>query len=333
MTITLNKFQKQLCSILQEPLPICAGPFESLAEKLATDEPTVISETEKLKSLGLIRRFSASVNSRALGKAVTLVTAHVPEKDLAIITTVINALPGVSHNYLRDHHYNLWFTLQADTDEQLQTLITNLSSRLDTQFHALPAIRLFKLNVRFNPDLSANAPSNLETETKIIDVASSAPGPATLNNLEKTILTKLQSDLEISPRPFDFLACDTADIDTVIRTIQSLIDKGVIQRIAAVINHRKLSFNANVMFCARVAGDKISYIGAKLACFRIVSHCYERNTFEGWPYNLFAMMHAQSIDQIRQVIDEFINAEQIDQFELLPTTVELKKQPVKHSFS
>jgi DNA-binding Lrp family transcriptional regulator len=333
MTITLNKFQKQLCNVLQEPLPICAGPFEAIAEKLATDESTVISETEKLKSLGLIRRFSASVNYRALGKAATLVTAHVPEKDLVIITTVINALPGVSHNYLRDHHYNLWFTLQADTDKQLQTLLTNLSKRLDTQFHPLPAIRLFKLNVRFNPDLSANAPSNLDPEAKVLDVACPAVGPATLNDLEKNILTKLQCNLEIAPRPFDFLVTDTADIDTVIRTIQSLTDKGVIQRIAAVINHRKLGFNANVMFCAHVEADRITHVGTKLARFKIVSHCYERKTFEGWPYNLFAMMHAQTIDQIRGLIDKFTAAEQIEEFELLTTTAELKKQPVRHDFS
>ena len=333
MTITLNKFQKQLCNVLQEPLPICARPFEAIAEKLATDESTVISETEKLKSIGLIRRFSASVNSRALGKAATLVTAHVPEKDMAIITIVINALPGVSHNYLRDHHYNLWFTLQADTDEQLQTLITNLSKRLGTQFHALPAIRLFKLDVHFDTDFSASTLSVIDSEAEIHEVACSGTGAVTLSNLEKTILTKLQSDLEIAPRPFDFLVTDTIDIDTVIRTIQSLTDKGVIRRIGAVLDYRKLGFNANVMFCTRVEPDRTTHIGTKLARFKIVSHCYERKTFEGWPYNLFAMMHAQSLSQIRQVIDKFTAAEQIEEFELLATTAELKKQPVRHDFS
>jgi DNA-binding Lrp family transcriptional regulator len=349
VTVQLNKFQKQLCSILQEPLLICATPFEALAEKLVTDESTVISETENLKSLGLIRRFCASVNCRALGKTATLVTAHVPDDDLAIVTTVINALPGVSHNYLRDHHYNLWFTLQADSDEQLQTLLKNLSSRLGIQFCSLPATRLFKLNVHFAmyepdsfrhseidfspacPEFNRRKRSRSGSEESQSDALKvSKPH---LNDFEKTILVQLQSDLEISSRPFDFLVTGTADIDTVIRTIQSLVDKRVIRRIGAVLNYHKLGFDANVMFCAHVEPEKTAYVGAKLARLKIVSHCYERKTFQGWHYNLLAMMHAQTLDHIRAAVDKFTSAEQIEKFELLPTIAELKKQPVRHDFS
>jgi len=99
-----------------------------------------------------------------------------------------------------------------------------------------------------------------------------------------------------------------------------------------VVDHRKLGFVANVLFAAEVPQARIVKAGKRLARSEIVSHCYERETFENWPYNLFAMMHGRSMGQIQHVIDEFVEAEKIDSFRLLPTKAELKKQPVKHKF-
>jgi len=333
VTIALNKFQKELCNIIQYPLPMCRSPFAIIAERLSSDEATVISQLQELKSLGIIRRFSASINYHALGKVAALVTASVPNDDLTTVTAVINALPGVSHNYLRDHKYNLWFTLQADNNEQIEKLLTNLSRRLGCEFHAMSATKVFKLRVRFDPGFPSETFSLADAQSEVVEVRPCDSTPAALSAVEKDILTKLQTDLKISPRPFDFLATDTVDIETAVETIGSLINKGVIRSVAAVLNHHKLGFGANVMFCARVQSDRVDHVGKKLAQLKIVSHCYERKTFEGWPYNLFAMMHSRTGEQIRQVTDEFTAAEQIDEFELLATTAELKKKPVKQSFT
>ena len=333
MSIELNQFQKKLCNILQDPFPLCSAPFAALAEGLGSDEATVISQLQELKSLGIIRRFSATVSYRALGKVATLVTASVPANDLVMVTPVINSLPGVSHNYLRDHKYNLWFTLQEGSTEQIEKLLANLSRRLGCQFHSLSATKVFKLRVRFDPEFPEEVFSLADAEAGTCDVGTFETEPATLTDMEKTILTKLQTDLEISPRPFDFLVTDTVDIDTAIATIQSLIDKGVIRPLSAILNHHKLGFGANVMFCACVAPDRVDDVGIRLAGMNVVSHCYERSTFEGWAYNLFAMMHARTLAQIRSLTDEFTAIEQIEQFELLTTVAELKKRPVKQSFA
>jgi DNA-binding Lrp family transcriptional regulator len=267
-----------------------------------------------------------------LGKVATLVTASVPANDLVMVTSVINSLPGVSHNYLRDHKYNLWFTLQEGSTEQIEKLLANLSRRLGCKFHSLSATKVFKLRVRFDPYFPAEVFSLADAEAGANGIGTFETEPATLTDMEKTILTKLQTDLEISPRPFDFLVTDTVDIDTAIATIQSLIDKGVIRPLSAILNHHKLGFGANVMFCACVAPDRVDDVGTRLAGLNLVSHCYERKTFEGWAYNLFAMMHARTLAQIRSLTDEFTAAEQIEQFELLTTVAELKKRPVKQSF-
>ena len=133
----LTRLQKQLCDILQQGLPICEKPFVEIAEVLDADEKSVLEQIQGLKSTGIIRRFRAIINYRALGKTSTLVAAHVPEEKLQEVVEAVNSLQGVSHNYLRDNFYNLWFTLQAATDEEIKTTLSNLSSRFGIEFHRI----------------------------------------------------------------------------------------------------------------------------------------------------------------------------------------------------
>jgi len=319
----LTKFQKQLCNVLQEGLPICSRPFDDLAKFLNTDERKVLQEIEELKRAGFIRRICALINYRALGRTSTLVAAHIPEENLQEVTETVNSLRGVSHNYLRSHYYNLWFTLQAESSEQIEVTLSNLSGRLGIDFYSLPVKRVFKLDVRFDA----------EGQLLLQDVER-APKSETveLDENQKRILSKLQDELDVITEPFDFLCSEGLGKQEVLRIIAELIDKGVIRRIAAVLDHRKLGFVANILFACKVPQDRIVEAGKRLARFGIVSHCYERKTFENWPYNLFAMMHGRSMGEIQHVINRFVEAEKIDSFELLPTTAELKKQPVKHQF-
>ena len=319
----LTKFQKQLCNALQEGLPICSRPFDDLAKFLNTDERKVLQEIKELKKAGVIRRICALINYRAGGKTSTLVAAHIPEENLQEVTEAVNSLRGVSHNYLRSHYYNLWFTLQAEFTEQIEVTLSNLSGRLGIDFYSLPVKRAFKLDVRFDTEgqlLSQDVEQAPKSETVELD------------ENQKRILSKLQDELDVIAEPFDFLCGEVLEKQEVLRIIAELIDKGVIRRIAAVLDHRKLGFVANVLFACKVPQDKIVEAGKRLARFGIVSHCYERKTFGDWPYNLFAMMHGRSMGEIQHVINKFVEAEKIDSFELLPTAAELKKQPVKHQF-
>ena len=136
----------------------------------------------------------------------------------------------------------------------------------------------------------------------------------------------------MTSEPFAFMCGDGLEPEDVLNIINEFIEKGVIRRIAAVVNYLKLGYTANVMFAGQVPQNRIAWVGEKLAAFPIVSHCYERKTFEGWPYNLFAMMHGRSMGEIQHVINQVVEAEQIDAFELLPTAKELQKQPVKYQF-
>lgn len=328
MSLRLTKFQKRLCNELQDGLPICSEPFDDLAKYLNKDETTLLQQIEQLKKVGVIRRISALINYRALGMTSTLVAAHVPQESLKEVAKAVNSLENVSHNYRRNHYYNLWFTLQAQSSRQIEVMLANLSGRFGIDFHNLAVKRVFKLDVRFDAESE-----EADTGGLLQDVAQ-VPRDETveLSKNQKLILSKLQNDLDLVTKPFDFLCSEGLESENVLRIVNELIDKGVIRRIAAVVDHLKLGFVANVLFAGKVPQDRMVEAGEKLARFGIVSHCYERKTFENWPYNLFAMMHARSMGEIQHVINKYTEAEKIDSFQLLPTAAELKKQHVKYHF-
>jgi len=161
LSLHLTKLQKQLCNLLQTGLPVCAKPFAGIAKLLNSDEKEVLQQIEQLKKLGVVRRISALINYRALGLATTLVAAHIEQQSLHEVTEAVNLLGNVSHNYLRQHYYNLWFTLQAQSPEQIDITLSSLSARFGIDFHNLPVKRVFKLDVRFDAESKEAATGGL----------------------------------------------------------------------------------------------------------------------------------------------------------------------------
>lgn len=324
MTIELTEFQKKLCNRLQRGLPLCPEPFVEIARDLGGNEAEVLAQTRALKEAGIIRRLSVQLNYRALGHSSTLVTGHVPAEQLADVTAAVNRLAGVSHNYLRNHHFNMWFTLQGKTAGQIDSTLLDLQARFGVEFHSLPVTHVFKLDVRFDVE---NADEVLLADDESI------PGTerVEITDEHRDLLARLQGGLEVTSRPFDASRPEGIEEERYFALLAELIDLGVIRRIAGVLNHHKLGFDANVMFAGQVAPERVVEAGRRLARFGTVSHCYERRVFEGWSYNLFAMMHGRNLGQIQRTIEKFTAAGDVLSFELLPTQAELKKQPVRHT--
>jgi len=313
----LSAFDKRLCNELQMGLPIVERPFAIIARILKSNETEVLKRTRALIKLGVIRRLGVSINWRAIGKAGTLVAAHIEQEDLKKVISAVNKLKGVSHNYLREHHYNLWFTLRADSQKNLETILKKLSKRFGADFNSLPVVRVFKSDARF--DAASNGKRLLT-------------GCRTLNNecrslcvIDKQILAGLQGGLKVVKRPFNFLGKDAFENYDSLLHIAEMIHSGVINRLGAMVNHNKLGFTANAIFACEAKKSRVIEIGEKLAAMGIVSHCYERKKFKGWPYNIFAMMHGSNMGDIRKAIDGFVKKEGIDSFAILPTAEKLKK--------
>jgi DNA-binding Lrp family transcriptional regulator len=322
VSVSLTDFQKRLCNCLQEGLPLCAEPFAEIARLLGSSEDQVLQQTHELKESGIIRRLSAFLNHRALGMASTLVAAHVPADRLDGVVAAVNVLAGVSHNYLREHHYNLWFTLQARSPDRIDGILSDLRTQSGIEFHSLPVIQVFKLDVHFD----------LEDDDVLTHEVYDVPGmePVPLRPEHKQTLDALQEGIDVTSRPFDTLLDERAACTDVVPLLVELKTLGVLRRIAAVLNHRKLGYTTNVLFAAEVPPESLVEAGRQLAKSRAVSHCYGRRTFDGWPYNLFAMLHARSETAIQRTIREFTSTAGVRSYCLLPTTAELKKQPVRH---
>jgi DNA-binding Lrp family transcriptional regulator len=147
----LTPAEKRLLTAIQEGLPIEPEPFAVLAEQLKTTEEKILEMLAKLKKEGYIRRIGAVFDSRKLGYVSTLCALKVPEDKLKSVAAYINSLPGVTHNYLRQHEYNMWFTLIAPSQEALEDAISGIKKITGiSQLLNLPAVNFFKINVNFN---------------------------------------------------------------------------------------------------------------------------------------------------------------------------------------
>ena len=272
------------------------------------------------------------MNWRAIGKASTLVTAHITEDELKEVVEAVDGLEGVSHNYLRDHYFNLWFTLRADSQKKLESILKRMGKQFGTEFHSLPVERVFKLDVRFDAEsdgqrlLTTGTGGGWRTEDG--GQRTEDGKRRTTDEIDERILAGLQRGLEAVAQPFDFLCEDRMRIDEVLSRIEKMIREEVIYRVGAVVNHHKLGFVANAMFVCRADKRRIIETGERLAKLDMVSHCYQRRTFENWPYDIFAMMHGRNMRDIHQGIEGFVKAEGIKDWELLPTKAALKNSIV-----
>ena len=147
-----------------------------------------------------------------------------------------------------------------------------------------------------------------------------------LTNLEKKIIGSIQEDIAVTTRPYLEIA-DKLGVSekTLLETLQSLYDRGIIRRYGATLRHTKTGFTANAMAAWQVDEDRIDEVGDKMASFREVSHCYRRNPTDRWPYNLYTMIHASDEDACRQTAQNMSEATSVENYTLLFSRKELKK--------
>lgn len=149
--LIMDHKDKQLLNLIQENFPVTPCPFSDIAAKLGCDELEVITRVKRLKEEGVIRRLGAVFDLRKLGFTSTLCAARVPNDSVAGFVAVVNAISGVTHNYRRNHTYNLWFTLITPGEEQLREILTGIKAKTGIDdVLSLPAVRTFKINAKFD---------------------------------------------------------------------------------------------------------------------------------------------------------------------------------------
>lgn len=145
----LDQLDISLLNVIQNQFPLTANPYFTLAEGLNTSEQDVINRIKRLKDMGIIRRIGAVFDSRQMGYYSTLCACSVPEGQIERAAEIINRVRGVTHNYLRDHHLNIWFTLTASNGEEAQEILKKLESEIGFPIEAMPGKKLYKIKVSF----------------------------------------------------------------------------------------------------------------------------------------------------------------------------------------
>jgi DNA-binding Lrp family transcriptional regulator len=147
-----------------------------------------------------------------------------------------------------------------------------------------------------------------------------------LTDLEKKIIASIQEDMAITERPYLTIS-EKLGIpeETLLETLQSLCGRGIIRRFGATLRHQKTGFTANAMAAWQVAEDRVEEVGSRLASFKQVSHCYRRNPANGWPFNLYTMIHAYDEASCRQTARNMAEETGVENYSLLFSRKELKK--------
>jgi len=152
-TANIDETDKKILQLLQDDFPLVEQPYKAIGEKLNLTENQTINRLKHLTQQGVIQKIGPVVNKTKTGKpAATLVALKVPAERVTAVAQVINQYSGVSHNYLRDHEYNVWFTLNAPTSSELETTLTEILQKTAVaakDMLNLPTKNCFKINVRF----------------------------------------------------------------------------------------------------------------------------------------------------------------------------------------
>jgi siroheme decarboxylase len=300
--VPLDEFDRRLLNAMQGSFPIEPRPYVAVARALEVPEERVLGRVRELIDDRIIRQVTPIYDTRALGYCSMLVAARVDPEHPWRAAKIVNSHPGVSHNYLRNHAFNMWFTIAVEEDSTL-----GLQGTLDVlqeltgaeSIRQLPTLKLFKIRM----DLE------MEGGTDRLASAGVAEEPAELDkqpydDLDRAVIRATQGDLPVVSEPYAPAATELGmSVDALVEHLQGMVERGLLRRVAAILFHRRAGFSANGMGVWRVPEDRVLEIGPRMAAFRGISHCYQRPTYADWPYQLFTMAHGRSKEECDAVLD------------------------------
>jgi DNA-binding Lrp family transcriptional regulator len=322
--VPLDDRDRLLLNLLQGSFPLAERPFAAVADAAGLAEAEVLERTRRLLAERIIRQLTPIYDTRALGYQSMLVAAKVDPEHPWAAARVINSHPGVSHNYLRTHEFNVWFTIAVEGDSPL-----GLDGTLDVlcrligaeSVRQLPTLKLFKIRM----DLE------MQGDTDALATVGEEPAPAELeaqplSELDVRVVRATQGDMPVRERPYDGAARRLGiPVPTLLEHMRDMRERRLLRRVAAILYHRRAGFSANGMGVWKVPAERIAELGPRMAAVRGISHCYQRPTYPDWPYSVFTMAHGRSREQCDAVLDAIARDTGIDERATLYSSTEFKK--------
>jgi DNA-binding Lrp family transcriptional regulator len=287
-------------------------------------EEQAIARVQELIDHRIIRQVTPIFDTRALGYSSMLVAAKVDPENPWRAANVINEHPGVSHNYLRNHEFNIWFTIATEPDSPLgldRTLEVLAEIAGADSIRQLPTLKLFKIRM----DLE------MEGGTDALAKAVEAAPPAEIerqpyDERDIAVIRALQGDMPIVAEPYAVAAEQLGMAEAqLLEHLEGMQERRLLRRVAAILFHRRAGFSANGMGVWKVPDERIMELGPQMAAFRGISHCYQRPTYKDWPYSIFTMAHGRSKDECDAILDSIADSTGIDERATLYSSTEFKK--------
>lgn len=326
----LDRADQALLNILQEDFPVLHAPFADVAARIGTDERDVIDRTKRLREARVVRQISAIFDTRSLGYQSTLVAMRFAPDQLENGAAIINEHPGVSHNYRRNHEFNLWFTLATPPDGDIDLTLARLhemSGALVTR--KLQTLKLFKIGVKL--DMTGEKDVTRQEDPDYTGIQRDFALCSPISDFDIRVIRAVQDDLQLVSHPFE--ECARSQGLTERELFEGMADlkrRGHLRRVAAILHHRRAGYAANAMAVWSVPEEDAENLGRRMAEFAAVSHCYQRPIYEDWRFNLFSMIHGRKVTDCERVVEAIRDATGIEDYAVLYSTKEYKKTRVRY---
>ena len=300
--VPLDEADKRLLNGLQSRFPLDPQPFAAVAADLGTSESEVLERAARLLRERIIREITPIFDTTALGYSSMLVAARVDPANPHRAAGIINEHPGVSHNYLRNHDFNLWFTIATAPDSKLGLdgtleVLSELSGA--ESMRKLPTLTMFKINMNLEMEGGTD-----KLAAPVEAVAPHPRDPVPLDGFDIAVIRALQGPMEVRPDPYAPAAQKLGvPVERMLAHLEGMVERKLLRRVAAILFHRRAGFSANGMGVWKVPEDRIMELGPQMAAVRGVSHCYRRPTYPDWPYSVFTMAHGRSKEECDAVLD------------------------------
>ncbi|WP_097035254.1 Lrp/AsnC family transcriptional regulator [Fibrobacter sp. UWT3] len=338
----MTEIEQRLLSVIQDAFPLEERPYRRLAEVLNAQEAcaggdarghlteqSVFDAVENLRRSGIVRRIGGIYDSHRLGFISRLCAGKVT--DLDKFASAVNGIPAITHNYVRSHEYNVWFTAIAESEGEIRAIVDGLCASTGLHdVHILIATKKFKINTVMRV-LKENEDSRLRE-----NVDRGGEFIAALSSSDKARIRIACDDIPHTLTPF-------TDWGVSLEALRDDLVQKRMRRFGAILRHQDAGFAYNAMVCFKLderletkdersvilsdpwKGESKDPAGAILANKPYISHCYERPAFEGFPYTLYVMMHAQSAEELDAFIKDAAVSIGNPEYAVLHSVRELKK--------
>ncbi|MFM9164028.1 MAG: Lrp/AsnC family transcriptional regulator, partial [Solirubrobacterales bacterium] len=222
------------------------------------------------------------------------------------------------------HDFNMWFTIAVEEDSKLglQGTLDVLQEKTGAEsIRQLPTLKLFK--IRMDLEMQGDTDS-LASQGKVEEAVELER--QSYDQFDRAVVVAPQGNLPVGPEPWAPAAEQLGiPVDDLLAHLRGMQERGLLRRVAGILFHRRAGFSANGMGVWRVPEDQIEEIGPQMAAFRGISHCYQRPTYEDWPYQVFTMAHGRSKEECDAILDAIAARFPIEERATLYSSTEFKK--------